>query len=51
MTEQRIDHAAEARKLLADVEPLRDQHLEVAMTSAQVHATLALVDAVRELKS
>lgn len=43
-----IDHAAEARHILSDIARFRDQHLEVAMISAQVHAQLALVEAQRE---
>ena len=46
MTE-RIDYAEEARRILSDVKPYRDQHLEVAMSSAQTHATLALVEQLR----
>ena len=44
---ERIDHAAEARRILSDVKPYEDQHLEVGMGSAQVHATLALVEQQR----
>ena len=46
MTE-RIDHVAEANRLLSEIAPFQTQHLEVAMTTAQVHATLALVEQQR----
>ena len=44
---ERIDHAAEARRILSDVKPYRDQDLGVAMGSAQIHAILALVEQQR----
>ena len=44
---ERIDHAEEARRILSDVKPYQDQHIEVGMGSAQVHATLALVEQQR----
>lgn len=46
-----IDHAVEARKILEAVEPYTNNDLGVAMNSAHIHATLALVDAIRGLKS
>lgn len=42
-----IDHAAEARRLLDETSQFQTQHLEVAMTSAQAHATLALSEQQR----
>lgn len=46
-TNERIDHAAEAKKILEDLEPHRGQHLELDPQLAQVHATLALVEQQR----
>ena len=42
-----IDHAAEARKILEAVEPYTNNDLGVAMNSAHIHATLALVEQQR----
>lgn len=48
LSREEIDHEAEAKRLLEETAPFQDQHLEVAMSSAQVHATLALVAVQRE---
>ena len=42
-----IDHTAEARKILEAVEPYTNNDLGVAMNSAHIHATLALVEQQR----
>ena len=45
-----IDHAAEAEAILADIRPgLSADMVAAAAAGAQVHATLALVEAVREV--
>lgn len=44
---ERIDHAAEAKKILEDLEPHRGQNLELDSQLVQAHATLALVEQQR----
>lgn len=44
---ERIDHAKEARRLLFSTGQFAEQDLGVAMASAQIHATLALVEQQR----
>lgn len=49
---EHIDHAAEAVRLieLSSVQPSTDES-RTLLAAAQTHATLALVDAIRGLKS